>query len=190
MATERFWFEGTAGTNHYLAVFALSGADVGKVFDFSDNTFKALSAPPTTPYISATEYADLGGADSGYSADVDLSLLNSTGTAVRFGVSWFTNSALTSGRVSTALEIVVISSALVDPLVPTAAQNADAVWDEALSGHLTAGTAGAYLAAFSLSGIADAVWDEALSGHVTAGTAGASLGSGVTCTELTSLPGA
>lgn len=62
---------------------------------------------------------------------------------------------------------------------PTASTIADAVWDEALSGHLTAGTTGKALSdsgsAASASSIADAVWDEAISGHATAGTTGASL---------------
>ncbi len=68
--------------------------------------------------------------------------------------------------------------------VPTTGAIADAVWDEAQSGHATAGTFGSYLDA-SVSGvstggvsaadIADAVWDEALSGHVSAGSAGKAL---------------
>lgn len=66
--------------------------------------------------------------------------------------------------------------------LPTAAENADAVWDEAQSGHTTAGTFGKYLDAavsgvstggVSAADIADAVWDEARSGHATAGTFGA-----------------
>ncbi len=57
---------------------------------------------------------------------------------------------------------------------------ADAVWDEALSGHTTAGTAGLALATASSGGVdpsvlADAIWDEALSGHATAGTTGKKL---------------
>ena len=57
---------------------------------------------------------------------------------------------------------------------------ADAVWDEARTGHTTAGTFGNYLdasvqssGAGGASAIADAVWDEATSGHVSAGTFGA-----------------
>jgi hypothetical protein len=58
----------------------------------------------------------------------------------------------------------------------------DAIWDEAQSGHSTAGTFGYYLdgqisavggssCATSLE-IADAVWDEPISGHLTSGTTG------------------
>lgn len=51
---------------------------------------------------------------------------------------------------------------------------ADAVWDEALAGHLTAGSTGEKLNAPSVdnAAIADAVWDEATAGHATAGTYG------------------
>jgi hypothetical protein len=68
--------------------------------------------------------------------------------------------------------------------LPTSSQIADAVWDEAQSGHTTAGTFGLYLDAavsgvstggVSAADIADAVWDEALSGHTTAGSAGKAL---------------
>lgn len=65
--------------------------------------------------------------------------------------------------------------------IPSAASVADAVWDEAQSGHTTSGTFGKYLDS-AISGvstggvtaadIADAVWDEARSGHTTSGTFG------------------
>jgi len=66
--------------------------------------------------------------------------------------------------------------ALIDAISPTSIS--DAVWDELLSGHTTAGTAGIALATASSGGVdvsvlADAVWDEAISGHTTAGTFGA-----------------
>jgi len=68
--------------------------------------------------------------------------------------------------------------------LPSSSQIADAVWDEAQSGHTTAGTFGLYLDAaisgvstggVSAADIADAVWDEALSGHTSAGSAGKAL---------------
>lgn len=65
----------------------------------------------------------------------------------------------------------------------------DLIWDEAISGHSTAGTTGKYLTdvytylggivvggvaiiASSINALADQVWDEATSGHTTAGTFG------------------
>lgn len=62
---------------------------------------------------------------------------------------------------------------------PTAADNASAVWDEALAGHATAGSAGAALSAAGggadAATIAAAVWDEATAGHQTAGSTGKAL---------------
>lgn len=56
---------------------------------------------------------------------------------------------------------------------PTAADNADAVWDEALAGHAGAGTAGA---ALSASGAAGDPWSTELPGSYTEGTAGYQIG--------------
>lgn len=57
---------------------------------------------------------------------------------------------------------------------------ADGVWDEVLSGHLTAGSTGAQLnsgggSAPSAATVADAVWDELIAGHVGTGSTGAKL---------------
>jgi len=58
---------------------------------------------------------------------------------------------------------------------------ADAVWDEALAGHLTPGSTGEALDTAATGGgltpgaIADAVWDEVIAGHSTVGSAGAEL---------------
>lgn len=59
-----------------------------------------------------------------------------------------------------------------------AAEIADAVWDEATSGHTTAGSTGKAITDANngtpptAAAVADAVWDEAQSGHTTAGTFG------------------
>ena len=74
---------------------------------------------------------------------------------------------------------------------------ADAVWDESVSAHSTAGSTGEALDAAAASGasaasIADAVWDESLSPHLTAGSAGDALNSaGGSATDpwSTTLPG-
>lgn len=75
----------------------------------------------------------------------------------------------------------LITAAALD--ATAAAEVADAVWDEAQSGHATAGTFGRYLDAQvsaaatppTAGAIAGAVWDEALSGHLLAGSAGDAL---------------
>ncbi len=64
---------------------------------------------------------------------------------------------------------------------PTAAQNADAVWDENPAGHTIGAKFGTYLGTtyqkvngdiVSAANIADKVWDEVASGHLIAGTFG------------------
>lgn len=73
MATEVLKVTDTAGLNIYFVVWN----DAGQVFDFSDNSFKALSAPPTTPYVAATEKTDLGGVGiSSYRANLNLVNVN------------------------------------------------------------------------------------------------------------------
>ena len=104
-------------------------------------------------------------------------------------------STLTAAGVRTA---VGLASANLDTqldALPTAAENADAVWDETLSGHLGAGSTGAALngaTAPTAAAVADAVWDEALSGHVGAGSTGEALGAagGAGDPWITALPGA
>lgn len=63
--------------------------------------------------------------------------------------------------------------------VPTAAEIADAVWDEILSGHATVGSAGAALAA---AGSAGDPWSTPLPGAYGAGTAGAIVGNNLNAT--------
>ena len=81
------------------------------------------------------------------------------------------------------------------------AEIADAVWDEAQSGHTTAATFGRYLDAQvssaasppTAAAIADAVWDEGLGAHLVAGSAGDALNdAGGTAADpwASALPGA
>lgn len=61
------------------------------------------------------------------------------------------------------------------PNAPSAAVIADAVWDEATSGHVTAGTFGqnAQTPAINPGQVADAVWDALITDHADVGTFGA-----------------
>lgn len=98
------------------------------------------------------------------------------GTATALGANSVSAAALATDAVA---EIAAAIS------IPSAASVADAVWDEAISGHLTSGSTGEALSgatAPTAAAIADAVLDEALSGHVTAGTAGAVLSQAATLT--------
>lgn len=108
MTTERFSFTGEAGTNHYLAIFNAAG----QIFDWNDSTFKALSAPPTTKAVIATEQADLGGTGkSAFIKDVNLALLNNTTTPAKFRADWYTDNAATV-LVSNTIEFTVTSGDL------------------------------------------------------------------------------
>lgn len=62
---------------------------------------------------------------------------------------------------------------------PTAAENADAVWDEALAGHLGVGSTGA---ALNAAGGAGDPWSTAIPGAYGAGTAGKILGDNINAT--------
>lgn len=95
------------------------------------------------------------------------------------------NGAVIDGKsVNSVLAHFSIGNRTVTGSAPSAATVAAAVWDEALSGHSTAGTAGKKLTDIptttytvpTAADNADAVWDEALSGHVAAGSAGKKLG--------------
>ncbi len=111
MTTERFSFTGIAGTGHYLAIFNAAG----QVFDWNDNTFKAL-ASATTKATSATEQADLGGTGkSAFIKDVDLSLLNNTTTPAKFRCDWYTHADATI-LVSNTVEFAVCQADLWDPV--------------------------------------------------------------------------
>lgn len=78
-----------------------------------------------------------------------------------------------------------------------AGEIADAVWDEALSAHQSAGSTGEALedaaaSAPSAAQIADAVWDESLAAHLTAGSTGDALddaGGAASDPWTTTLPG-
>lgn len=80
----------------------------------------------------------------------------------------------TSTLVETILPQITIDQSTIDGI-------ADAVWNEALADHQTAGSTGEALNTASLGGghtaeeIANAIWDEVLSDHVTADTTGAAL---------------
>lgn len=81
MATEVLQTTDAPSNNVYFALWNTSG----NVFDFADNTFKALSAPPTTPYVAATENTGQGGvSESGYRASVNLANVNNTAAAAAY----------------------------------------------------------------------------------------------------------
>jgi hypothetical protein len=75
------------------------------------------------------------------------------------------------------------------------AEIADAVWDEAIAGHLGAGSTGLALnsaTAPTAAAVADAVWDEAIADHLGAGSTGLALNSAGAAGDpwSTAIPGA
>ncbi len=97
----------------------------------------------------------------------------------RDGVVWpaAVYDALIAGTANLPAEAVAVAAGAIDGdalAVSAGAELADAVWDEALSGHLLAGSAGAALSSSGGSG-ADP-WATAVPGSYAAGTAGWLLG--------------
>lgn len=89
MATETFSTEYDASANLYLRLFD----ETGQVFDFNDNTFKAL-ASATTPYAAATERADMAGTGrSGYTVAVNLANVWGAGNPKRLVAKFYDNAA-------------------------------------------------------------------------------------------------
>lgn len=96
------------------------------------------------------------------------------------------SAAYTSGAAASINSRLPASPASVGD-IPTAAANADAVWDEPQAGHVVDATFGKYLdsqvssagGGATASDVADAVWDEQRGGHTGAGTFGLYLDSQV-----------
>jgi len=80
------------------------------------------------------------------------------------------------------LDLLIDTIKVVTDSLTDLATVADQVWDEAIAGHLGAGSTGAALngaSAPTAAQVADQVWDEAAAEHVAAGSMGAQLGTDV-----------
>jgi hypothetical protein len=151
----------SVGTNNDKTGYSLSQA-------FPAN-FSALAITPTTGLVSVGTNNDKSNytlsTSQTFSTTGSVGSVTGSVNSVSTGVTVTTNNDKTGYSLATA--------------PPTAAVIADAVWDEVLSGHLTAGTTGAALnssggatPAPTAAAIADAVWDEAYNTHTTAGSFG------------------
>lgn len=107
-------------------------------------------------------------------------------TEIQAGLATPTN--ITAGTMTTVTnltnaptngDLTATMKASVTAAVPTAAANADAVWDEAIAGHLGAGSTGA---ALNAAGSAGDPWTTPLPGAYGAGTAGKIIGDNVNAT--------
>lgn len=97
----------------------------------------------------------------------DVALDSIIGQMLDAGTSW------SYDRTTDSLEILGAATA------PSAATIADAVWDEAISGHLTAGSTGN---ALNAAGSAGDPWSTSLPGAYGAGTAGKIIGDNINAT--------
>jgi hypothetical protein len=122
-------------------------------------------------------------ADTGHTDTLGLLALTFKATGVIQVNQYFPVEVERPGNVAAIGANVITAASLA---TDAGAELADAIWDEALSGHTTAGSAGKQLqdiatgSAPTAAAIADAVWDEARSGHV----AGGSFGEGVVVNSL------
>lgn len=151
----------TVATNNDKTGYSLSQA-------FPAN-FSSLAITPTTGLVSVGTNNDKSNytlsTSQTFSTTGSVGSVTGSVNSVSTGVTVTTNNDKTGYSLATA--------------PPTAAVIADAVWDEVLSGHLTAGTTGAALNSSgsatpspTAAAIADAVWDEAYNTHTTAGSFG------------------
>jgi hypothetical protein len=137
------------------------------------------------------------GAVGSVTGNVGGNVTGSVGSVATGGVTAASFAAGAINAAAIAADAIGASELAADAI----AEIADAVWDEARSGHTTAGTFGLYLDAqvstvgggsLTEAGIADAVWDEVLSGHLTGGSTGNALNAAGSAGDpwSTTLPGA
>ena len=102
MASEDFTHRNTASRNVYFRLFETS---TGNVFDFNDNTFKAL-AGATTPSVAATERGDMDGTGySVYVANINLSNVHNEGVAKYIIAKAYDNAAPADADISISDDI-------------------------------------------------------------------------------------
>lgn len=152
----------TVGTSNDKTGYALSTAGVQAIWD-------ALTSALTTAgsigkriidYLTGDVFARLG-APAGASVSADIAAVKSDSAAIKLKTDNLPASPAASGD------------------VPTAAAVADAVWDEAISGHLGAGSTGA---ALNAAGSAGDPWSTPIPGAYGAGTAGKIVGDSLNAT--------
>jgi len=194
----------TAGRTLDVTATGAAGIDWGNVENQSTNVnlattqiwYLAYGADLFTDYQSQVFNATLNG---GVTGDIDGKVIGGgsgiiTGPGVwaydDAGAAIATASALATVAGYVDTEVAAIK-AKTDNLpaspaavsdIPTAAANADAVWDEAIAGHLTAGSTGA---ALNSAGSAGDPWGTALPGAYAAGSAGYILGTNLDAASST-----
>lgn len=137
----------------------------------------------TQSQVTGGAYA-LNSASFAFNAALDLTTTQkaSVNTEADTALSDVGLTSTVTGRIDVATSTRLASASYTAP--PTAAANADAVWDEILSGHVVSGSAGEALAA---AGAAGDPWITALPGSYSAGQAGYIVGTFVDAAVSTRL---
>lgn len=136
----------------------------------------ALNAydPPTKTEMD-TAFTEIKGAT--WATTDTLEAIRDRGDAAWTTATGFSTLDAAGVRGAVGLASANLDTQLAD--LPTAAENADAVWDETLSGHLGAGSTGN---ALNAAGSAGDPWATALPGAYGAGTAGLIIGNNLNAT--------
>lgn len=167
--------------------------DATRIDASSLNTATVTSIPAILDDTGTSGVVVAAGSKTGYTLTATTGLGNQTAN-ITGTITTATNVTTVNGLAAGVITAASIATGAIDAdslATDAVAEIADGVWDEALSGHSTAGTAGLALSTASSGGVdpsvlADAIWDEDLSGHATSGTAGAVLSA--VNTKTTNLP--
>ena len=168
----------TAGT--ITTVTNLTNAPTAGDFTATMKTSLNAATPASVQNISAQtgdSFARLG-APAGASVSADIAAIEAQTDDI--GVAGAGLTALGDARLANldaAVSSRLASASYTTP--PTAAANADAVWDEAIADHLGAGSTGL---ALNSAGAAGDPWSTAIPGAYGAGTAGKILGDNLNAT--------
>ncbi len=134
--------------------------------------------------VASNQFDDLSTFNAG-SDTVDVGKISGDSTAANNAELFFDDTGFdaSNSTIGTVTNVTGLND-------PSAADIADAVWDEALSGHTGAGSTGEALDDASTTGVsaasvADAVWDEQKSAHTTSGSFGEEVQAHATSSEVT-----
>lgn len=178
----------TAGRKLDVSTTGEAGIDFANIgsptttVNLSGTTIKAVTDMVTANVIQIS--GDATAADNLEAAADGTGYNLGGGSIVAASVSGAVNSVTTGVTVASNTDKTGYSLATAPP---TAAAIADAVWDEALSGHLTSGSTGA---ALNAAGAAGDPWSTALPGAYGAGTAGKIVGDNLNATVSSRLAAA
>jgi len=153
------------------SIYLESGdADAGKFWDMNDDTWQASPTIwPTGSHKGAGQWSFTLPATASNGRE---------GQYIHYTMSDFTASSLVSTMCGGGEHYISLEDPLVTSDIPSAATITDAVWDEATSGHVGAGSTGLALlnASGNLTNIANmvsgSVWDADLTKHQIADSAG------------------